>query len=171
MVCSVDFSLVVIVAVWRFGEKIMHFYHGTSLTNANNILAGGFKRSDVPSFTGTGVNLTECMTISYEYGGYEGGAILKCEVSQSANIIDHDSYRDLDDFFKANPHIDGVSLYGGNVVVIWNADVITKTEIMKADDITHRLHEEFEGGGPNMAYNGNTQDQFEVFCEAKGWEC
>ena len=63
----------------RPNDPIGPLYHGTSRAAAGSILKQGFRRSRCASYTGTGVCLSERLSIAYEYGAYEtgGAACLK----------------------------------------------------------------------------------------------
>jgi hypothetical protein len=66
----------------------MKLYHGTNNNRARNIITEGFRRAKSASYTGTGVNFSEHMSTSYEYGSYEnGGCVLVAGVSNKATII------------------------------------------------------------------------------------
>lgn len=87
-------------------------YHGTRATSAKSILRDGFRRSRSRSYTGTGVCLTDEVSIAYEYGVYEtGGCILEVWLSASTTWFDSTEVPSLerragrdayDDFFKAS---------------------------------------------------------------------
>lgn len=53
-------------------------YHGTRAASARCILRDGFRRSRSRNYTGTGICLSESLTLAYEYGMYEtGGCVLQ----------------------------------------------------------------------------------------------
>jgi len=65
-------------------------YHGTRDTAARTILREGFRRSRSRNYTGTGICLSESLTLAYEYGMYEtGGCVLEARLAPSARWTDH----------------------------------------------------------------------------------
>ena len=64
-------------------------YHGTRDTAARIILREGFRRSRSRNYTGTGICLSESLTLAYEYGMYEtGGCVLEARLAPSARWTD-----------------------------------------------------------------------------------
>src|SRR6218665_720731 len=64
-------------------------YHGTRDASARIILRDGFRRSRSRSYTGTGICLSESLTVAYEYGMYErGGCILEARLAPHARWAD-----------------------------------------------------------------------------------
>ena len=60
-------------------------YHGTRDTAARIILREGFWRSRSRNYTGTGICLSESLTLAYEYGMYETGVcVLDARLAPSA---------------------------------------------------------------------------------------
>src|SRR6218665_2172440 len=60
-------------------------YHGTRDASARIILRDGFRRSRSRSYTGTGICLSESLTVAYEYGMYEtGGGVLEARLAPHA---------------------------------------------------------------------------------------
>lgn len=65
-------------------------YHGTRAAAARCILRDGFRRSRSRSYTGTGICLSESLTLAYEYGMYEtGGCVLQARLAPAARWTDH----------------------------------------------------------------------------------
>jgi hypothetical protein len=104
-------------------------YHGTRDTAARTILREGFRRSRSRSYTGTGICLSESLTVAYEYGMYEaGGCVLEARLAPNASWTDRLDSKDIsrhawDEFF-AESGMDAVRGFGGNVWVVWNPAVL-----------------------------------------------
>lgn len=136
-------------------------YHGTSRGNAKKILAEGFRRAKHASYTGTGVNLSQCMTVSYEYGEYEhSGCVLQVALKpdtrwNDANFRDSPDFRsgNTDEFFRKSG-LDALCTFSGNVWIVWNPEVIVDIRMLSHEEAVARLVSEFEEDGPNCAYNG-----------------
>jgi hypothetical protein len=139
-------------------------YHGTRKTAAAKILKSGFRRSAKQSYTGTGVNLSESLTVSYPYGEYEnGGAVLEVTLRPDTVWADQsgtfDTWRHgFDAFFKAHPATQAVRTYGGNVWIVWNLAAIASVRLMSHREALKALHAEIVADGPDMGYNGIVQD-------------
>ena len=145
-------------------------YHGTRATTARRIVTEGFKRGKTASYTGTGINLMPLMTIAQEYGPVQAnGAVLQCRLADTAVIVDLDAWRIDDSYFHNHPEVDGVTVCHGNVVVVWNPEVIVVERKLTTAETRAILANELEEGGPDMAYNGATQDEFERYCASRGW--
>jgi len=100
-------------------------YHGTRDTAARTILREGFRRSRSRNYTGTGICLSESLTLAYEYGMYEtGGCVLEARLAPSARWTDRldgrNTQGDVWDAFFADSGMDAVRGFGGNVWVVWN---------------------------------------------------
>lgn len=142
-------------------------YHGTRVASAKSILRDGFRRSRSRSYTGTGVCLTEAISIAYEYGSYETrGCILEVWLSASATWCDSEGFSSLersvsrdayDDFFKT-AQFDAVRTYGGNVWVLWNASVTAQVRALTHREALRLLCVSFEQDGPDHGYNGVVSD-------------
>lgn len=142
----------------------MKLYHGTRRAKANKILTDGFKRSEIPSYTGTGVNLSESITIAYEYGPYESnGCVLEVELAEDANINDIGNITTSDLMFTENPGLDAINSYHGNVIVVWNTSKIKAVRILPKREAVKLLKEKFKEDGNNCAYNGFVQDHCEAY--------
>jgi hypothetical protein len=142
----------------------MIIYHGTSIMNAKSILAHQFTRSTDTSYTGTGICFSESMSISYEYGAYEhNGCILACELTQDSLITDIGLNCVTDQYFIDHPQIDGITSYGGNVVVIWNPHVIFNIKKLTKFEAFKQLCQEFKDDGDNVAYNYPVQDHCDAY--------
>ena len=64
-------------------------YHGTRAAIGRRILRDGFRRSASRSYTGTGICLSESITVAYEYGMYEtGGCVLEAWLAPIARWTD-----------------------------------------------------------------------------------
>ncbi|MDK9702483.1 MAG: hypothetical protein OEL20_05035 [Sulfuritalea sp.] len=145
--------------------EIPILYHGTRKQSATRILKSGFRRSTRPSYTGTGINLSESITVSYEYGEYEnGGAVLEVRLRADTRWSDQIDARHngIDGWFKANPPIQALSLFGGNVWVVWDASAIESVRRMSHLEALKALHDEIVEDGPAMGYNGIAQDYASV---------
>lgn len=147
-------------------------YHGTRAASAKSILRSGFLRSRSRSYTGTGVCLTEEISIAYEYGIYEtGGRILEVWLSESTTWrdsagvprleqpVDRDDY---DDFFKAS-QLDAVRSYGGNVWVLWTTSSAVQIRALTHREALRMLCESFEADGPDCGYNNVVSDYASVW--------
>lgn len=137
-------------------------YHGTRSASARNILRDGFRRSASCSYTGTGICLSESITVAYEYGMYEtGGCVLEAQLAPTArwaDRIDGESGRRTvgeawDRFFVRTRH-DAVRSFGGNVWVVWNPTVLVSVRRLSHREAIRRLCAAFDEDGPNCGYNG-----------------
>jgi hypothetical protein len=137
------------------------YYHGTTSKNAKSILKNGFRRGSSPSYTGTGVNLTESMTIAYEYGSYENNSVvLAVRLAENCNLVHLNQYSISDSYFLENPEVDAVSLFGGNVIIVWNLDCICIKDITKLPHLqsVEVMLKEMAEDGVSMGYNGWVED-------------
>src|SRR6218665_3157992 len=112
-------------------------YHGTRDASARIILRDGFRRSRSRSYTGTGICLSESLTVAYEYGMYEtGGRILEARLA---------------------PHAPWGGGVGDNVWVVWTPGVLVSVRRMSHREAIRRLCAEFDEDGPQCGYNGVVQ--------------
>lgn len=148
-------------------------YHGTRKESAKAILRNGFRRSRSKSHTGTGICLTEALSLAYEYGSYEtGGCVLEVWLSGASrwtetaghatleNPVDRNAY---DDFFQTSG-LDAVRAFGGNVWVVWNPQIVVARRRLSHADALRLLCAAFDRDGPDCAYNGVVAD-----CAAVWW--
>lgn len=138
-------------------------YHGTRDNAARAILREGFRRSRSRSYTGTGICLSESLTLAYEYGMYEtGGCVLAARLLSTArwtNRIDGRSTQEgaWDEYF-ASSGMDAVRSFGGNVWVVWNKTVLVSIARLSHREAIRRLCAEFDEDGPQCGYNGVVSD-------------
>jgi hypothetical protein len=138
-------------------------YHGTRDTAASTILRAGFRRSRSRSYTGTGVCLSESLTVAYEYGMYEtGGCVLEARLAPSARWTDRldgrNTQGDVWDAFFADSGMDAVCGFGGNVWVVWNPAALVSITRLSHREAIRRLCAEFDEDGPDCGYNGVVSD-------------
>ena len=138
-------------------------YHGTRDTAARTILREGFRRSRSRNYTGTGICLSESLTLAYEYGMYEtGGCVLEARLAPSARWTDRldgrNTQGDVWDAFFADSGMDAVCGFGGNVWVVWNPTVLVSITRLSHREAIRRLCAEFDGDGPQCGYNGVVSD-------------
>lgn len=144
-------------------DFICPLYHGTRRAAARSILQSGFRRSRSTSYTGTGICLSEALSVAYEYGAYEtGGCVLEVELSASARWADRSGYHEpergadrdaWDDFFKASG-LDAARAYGGNVWVLWNPHAVAQVRRLSHREAMRLLCAKFDEDGPECGYNG-----------------
>ncbi len=133
-------------------------YHGTRDACARLILRDGFRRSRSRSYTGTGICLSESLTVAYEYGAYEtGGCVLEARLSPTTRWMDRfdgktDS-RDAWDAFFRRSGMDAVRAFGGNVWVVWTPGVLVSLRRLGHREAIQRLCAEFDEDGPECGYN------------------
>lgn len=143
-------------------------YHGTRDASARIILRDGFRRSRSRSYTGTGICLSESLTVAYEYGMYEtGGCILEARLAPHARWADGfgdttPSRDGWDANFEASG-LDAVRAYGGNVWVVWTPGVLVSVRRMSHREAVRRLCAEFDEDGPQCGYNGVVQDYASIW--------
>lgn len=141
-------------------------YHGTRNASARRILNGGFHRSASRSYTGTGICLSESLTVAYEYGQYEtGGCVLEAWLHPTARWTDRideqdgrDTSRDAWDGFFERTGNDAVRSFGGNVWVVWNPAVLVSVRRLSHREAIRRLCQAFDEDGPGCGYNGVVSD-------------
>lgn len=144
-------------------DRIGPLYHGTRDTAARAILREGFQRSRSRSYTGTGICLSESLTLAYEYGMYEtGGCVLEAWLSPTTRWTDRLDGRYTqgeawDEFFAASS-MDAVRAFGGNVWVVWNPDTLVSISRLTHREAIRRLCAEFDEDGPECGYNGVVSD-------------
>ncbi len=145
-------------------------YHGTRDASARAILRSGFRRSSSRSYTGTGICLSESLTIAYEYGAYEtGGCVLEARLSSSARwseriegeATSHD--RDTWDDFFVRSGMDAVRGFAGNVWVVWAPGALVSVRRLSHREAIHRLCMEFDTEGRECGYNGVVQDYASIW--------
>lgn len=138
-------------------------YHGTKRATAKKILAGGFRRSRRASYTGTATNLTECLSIAWEYGDpFNQGAILKVTLkpdtrwqdSQTAATKDGPNCESVDDLFKSG-ELDALKTYSGNVWLVWNPACVASIELIDPAEALRQLAEAIVSNGPELGYNAD----------------
>jgi hypothetical protein len=143
-------------------------YHGTSIKAAKSILKDGFMRGKEGSYTGTAVNLSECMTIAYEYGSYESrGCVLAVELSEDTKWEDigyGPKGGNFDRYFVVSGK-DAACTFSGNVWLLWNTDMIKTAQILSHQDAITILVGEFVEDGNQMAYNGEVEDYNQAYWE------
>lgn len=138
-------------------------YHGTRAASARCILRDGFRRSRSRNYTGTGICLSESLTLAYEYGMYEtGGCVLQAWLAPAARWTDHldggsTQGEAWDDFFVASG-MDAVRGFGGNVWVVWNPATLIAVSRLTHREAIRRLCAEFDEDGPECGYNGVVSD-------------
>ena len=138
-------------------------YHGIRDTTASAILRAGFRRSRSRSYTGTGVCLSESLTVAYEYGMYEtGGCVLEARLAPSARWTDRldgrNTQGDVWDAFFADSGMDAVRGFGGNVWVVWNPAALVSITRLSHREAIRCLCAEFDEDGPDCGYNGVVSD-------------
>lgn len=143
-------------------------YHGTRDAAARAILHEGFRRSRSRSYTGTGICLSESLTVAYEYGMYEtGGCILEARLSPTARWTDQfddktDGKDAWDDFFIRSG-MDAIRAFGGNVWVVWAPDVLASLRRLSHREAIQRLCTEFDEDGPACGYNALVSDYASIW--------
>jgi hypothetical protein len=137
-------------------------YHGTREHRARNILRTGFRRAPDCSYTGTGICLSESLTLAYEYGEYEwGGCVLEAWLAPDTRWTDRideeggraTKFHAWDQFFVRSG-MDAVSSYGGNVWVLWNPSVVVGVRRLSHREALRLMCAAFEKDGPDRGYNG-----------------
>lgn len=143
-------------------------YHGTRDAAARAILREGFRRSRSRSYTGTGICLSESLTVAYEYGMYEtGGCVLEARLSPTVRWTDRfddkaNSKDAWDDFFVRSG-MDAVRAFGGNVWAVWTPDVLVSLRRLSHREAIRRLCAEFDEDGPECGYNAVVQDYASIW--------
>ena len=129
----------------------------------------GFRRSASCSYTGTGICLSESLSVAYEYGEYgeygAGGCVLEAWVAPSARWTEgikvpegrFDVGEAYDRFFECSGN-DAVRDFWGNVWVVWNPAVLVAVRRLTFREALRRLCAEFEEDGPDCGYNGAVSD-------------
>ena len=139
-------------------------YHGTTLKRALRIIKDGFVKGSVPTYTGTGVNLTSTMSTAYSYGSYEDqGVVLKVTLKGDSAIAALEDSSLSDQYFLDNPTIDAATVCGGHILIVWNMDAIVNVEILTHNYSVNVLLEEMANDGENMGYNGWPQHYHNYF--------
>ncbi len=143
-------------------------YHGTRDASARLILRDGFRRSRSRSYTGTGICLSESLTVAYEYGMYEtGGCVLEARLSTTARWTDRfdgkANGKDAWDDFFARTGVDAIRAFGGNVWVVWNPGVLVSVRRLAHREAIRRLCAEFDEDGPQCGYNTVVQDYASIW--------
>mgnify|MGYP001161994587 FL=1 len=143
-------------------------YHGTRDTAARTILREGFRRSRSRSYTGTGICLSESLTVAYEYGMYEaGGCVLEARLAPNARWTDRldnkATSRDAWDEFFSESGMDAVRGFGGNVWVVWNPVVLVSITRLTQREAIQCLCAEFDEDGPLCGYNAVVSDYASIW--------
>ncbi len=152
-------------------------YHGTRAAIGRRILRDGFRRSASRSYTGTGICLSESITVAYEYGMYEtGGCVLEAwlaPIARWTDRIDSDGGRlsvgEAWDRFFVRSGNDAVRGFGGNVWVVWNPAVLVSMRRLSHGDAIRRMCAAFDEDGPDCGYNGVASEYASIWwgCEAR----
>lgn len=149
-------------------QTIGPLFHGTRDTAARAILREGFLRSRSRSYTGTGICLSESLTVAYEYGMYEtAGCVLEAWLAPSARWTDRfdrkTSSKDVwDDFFVCSG-IDAIRAFGGNVWVVWTPGVLVSVRRLSHREAMRHLCAEFDEDGPACGYNAVVSDYANIW--------
>lgn len=143
-------------------------YHGTRDAAARAILREGFRRSRSRSYTGTGICLSESLTVAYEYGMYEtGGCILEARLSPTARWTDRfddkANGKDAWDDFFIHSGMDAIRAFGGNVWVVWSPGVLVSLRRLSHREAIQRLCAEFDKDGPACGYNALVSDYASIW--------
>ena len=135
-------------------------YHGTRDTAARTILREGFRRSRSRSYTGTGICLSESLTVAC-------GCVLEARLAPNANWTDRLDSKDIsrhawDEFF-AESGMDAVRGFGGNVWVVWNPAVLVSITRLTQREAIQCLCAEFDEDGPLCGYNAVVSDYASIW--------
>jgi hypothetical protein len=138
-------------------------FHGTRYAAARAIVRSGFRRSRSSNYTGTGICLSESLTVAYEYGMYEtGGVVLEVWLGSATRWLDQIGDRQVNgrdwDTFFAQSDLDAVRAFGGNVWVLWNPSAAVSISRLTHRQALRRMCAEFEEDGPQCGYNGVVSD-------------
>jgi hypothetical protein len=148
------------------------YYHGTRAANAKLILRNGFRRTPMRSYTGTGICLTESISIAYEYGCYEArGCVLEVWLSAATRWREDAPGMNFEstacgDAYDAMFHgsgLDAVRTFGGNVWVLWNPQVVVHVHRVHHHAALRRLCAQFDDDGPQCGYNHVVSDYASVW--------
>lgn len=148
-------------------------YHGTRDAAGRVIVRGGFRRSNSRSYTGTGVCLSESISVAYEYGQYETrGCVLEARLSLSARWTDRfdgkANIKDAWDEFFERSGMDAVRAFGGNVWVVWTPDALVSVRRLSHREAIQRLCAEFDEDGPESGYNAVVGDYASIWWKQEG---
>lgn len=143
-------------------------FHGTRDAAARAILRDGLRRSRSRSYTGTGICLSESLTVAYEYGMYEtGGCVLEARLSPMARWTDRfddkANCKDAWDDFFIRSGMDAIRAFGGNVWVVWTPDVLVSLRRLSHREAIRRLCAEFDEDGPECGYNAVVGDYASIW--------
>lgn len=152
----------------RTNLPLCPLYHGTRDAAARAILREGFRRSRSRSHTGTGICLSESMTVAYEYGAYEtGGCVLEARLSPTVRWTDRNDgktgSRDAWDEFFRRSGMDAVRAFGGNVWVVWTPGALVSLRRLSHREAIRHLCAEFDEDGPDCGYNAVIQDYASIW--------
>lgn len=161
----------------RHHELIGPFFHGTGSQAATAIVKEGFRRGRSRNYTGTGVCLSETLSVAYEYGMYEtGGCVLQTWLAPTSwwadqtgcvaleRMADRDTW---DDFFKTSG-LDAVRAYGGTVWVVWNPQALTVIRRLSHREAIQGLCSQFDKDGPDNGYNAVVSDYAAIWWGREG---
>ena len=148
-------------------------YHGTREAVARTILRDGFRRSRSRSYTGTGICLSESLTVAYEYGMYETGAcVLEAWLSPTTRWTDRVGGRsaqgDAWDAYFVSSGMDAVRSFGGNVWVVWRPNALVSVRRLSHRGAIRSLCAEFDADGPDCGYNGVVSDYASIWWKQDG---
>lgn len=149
-------------------QAVGPLYHGTRGNVARAILRDGFRHSRSRSYTGTGICLSESLTVAYEYGMYEtGGCVLEAWLSPAAGWTDRidgqSTQRDAWDAYFASSGMDAVRSFGGNVWVVWTPNALVSVRRLSHHEAIRRLCAEFDEDGPDCGYNAVVSDYASIW--------
>jgi hypothetical protein len=131
-------------------------FHGTTAHRARRIVAGGFRRGRAASYTGTAVNLTESVSLAWEYGPQRSGKILAVTLDPATRWQNADTLppgESYDGHF-ADGQTDALRTYGGNVWLLWNTER-AQVRVLSLPEIMTHIVDEFREDGPDHGYNGD----------------
>lgn len=142
-------------------------YHGTRRQVAGMIVQAGFRRGRSRNYTGTGICLSESISVAYEYGMYEtGGSVVEALIAADARwreaadpaVCAPAAGRDGWDAMFVASGLDALRTYSGNVWVVWNPGVLVRRRRLSHEEALRVLCAEFDANGPEVAYNAAVDD-------------
>jgi hypothetical protein len=131
-------------------------------------LREGFRRSRSCNYTGTGICLSESITIAYEYGMYEtGGCVLEARISPTARWTDEPiriaAAGEAWDQYFIRSGMDAVRTFGGNTWIVRTPGALVSVRRLTHRQAIQKLCAEFEEEGPEVGYNGGVSDYASIW--------
>ena len=138
-------------------------YLGTTVSEATKVIAGGRQSRRHAREVGARVYATESIAVAYAHGPYDvdpaQGAccVVELRVNPRVRWLDLGQPHSIHGLFMQEP-LDAVRTWG-DLWAVWNTSgLISSARVLSHDEALRRLIREFETRGPDVIYEGITDE-------------